>query len=133
VEDVAEGHWLAAERGSVGRRYILGGRNMTLKQLLDAIARATGRAAPRVRLPHQFALLAGYGENFICALLRREPRIPIEGVRMARYKMFVDCSRAIQELGYQPTSVEDALARAARWYIDNKYVPDSRHGIPQIA
>ena len=133
VEDVAEGHLLAASSGRIGRRYILGGRNMTLKELLSAVARATGRSAPRIQIPHQIALVAGYAENLFCAALRREPRIPLEGVRMARYKMFVDCSRAINELGYKPGSVDEALARAARWYLDNKYVRDSRHGIPQIA
>jgi len=133
VEDVAEGHWLAAQHGTVGRRYILGGRNMTLKELLEAVARSTGRSAPHIRLPNQFALIAGYAENLFCSMLRREPRIPLDGVRMARYKMFVDCSRAMQELGYVPSSADDALARAARWYIDNKYVPEPRHGVPQIA
>jgi dihydroflavonol-4-reductase len=133
VEDVAEGHWLAAKQGRIGRRYILGGRNMTLKELLNAVAKATGRTAPAIQLPHQFALLAGYAENLFCTILRREPRIPLEGVRMARYKMFVDCSRAIQELGYNPGSAEEALARAARWYLEHKYVPDSRPGVPQIA
>src|SRR5881409_43729 len=74
VEDVAEGHWLAAQHGLVGRRYILGGRNMTLKELLQALARATGCAAPRVRLPHAFALAAGYAENLFSSVLHREPR-----------------------------------------------------------
>src|SRR5439155_15066075 len=100
VEDIAEGHWLAAEHGRIGRRYILGGRNMTLKELLHALARATGCPAPRIRLPHVLALAAGYADNFLCSIVSREPRIPLEGVRMARYKMFVDCSRAARELGF---------------------------------
>jgi dihydroflavonol-4-reductase len=133
VEDVADGHWLAAQHGRIGRRYILGGRNMTLRELLNSVAQATGRVAPTVKLPHQIALVAGYAENLVCRILRREPRIPLEGVRMARYKMFVDCSRAVQELDYKPGSVEEALARAARWYLDHKYVPEPRHGVPQIA
>jgi len=133
VEDVAEGHWLAAFHGKIGRRYILGGRNMTLKELLDSVALSTGRKAPRVQLPHQLALLAGYAENLFCTVVRREPRIPLEGVRMARYKMFVDCSRAERELAYKPGSVDEALARAAHWYIDHNYVPGPRHGVPQIA
>jgi dihydroflavonol-4-reductase len=106
---------------------------MTLKELLDAVARATGLTSPQLRLPHQFALLAGYAENAVCRLLQREPRIPLEGVRMARYKMFVDCSRAANELGFQTSSVDDALARAAHWYIENKYAPEPRHGVPQLA
>jgi dihydroflavonol-4-reductase len=122
VEDVAEGHWLAAQHGRVGQRYILGGRNMTLKDLLGVVARSTGHAVPRVRLPHAFALVAGYAENLFCSLAGREPRIPLEGVRMARYKMFVDCSKAERELGFHAGSVEEALSRAAQWYIHNNYV-----------
>src|SRR5438132_7362320 len=71
VEDVAEGHWLAAQRGRIGQRYILGGRNLTLKELLDVVARGTGRSAPHIRLPHRFALLAGYAENLFCRTLGR--------------------------------------------------------------
>src|SRR5262245_12248464 len=122
VEDVAEGHWLAALHGRVGRRYILGGRNMTLKELLDALARATGCAAPRIRLPHVVPLVAGYAENLFCSIVGREPRIPLEGVRMSHYKMFVDCSRAAQELGFRAGSVKEALSRAAEWYFRNNYV-----------
>src|SRR5881396_2499337 len=122
VEDVAEGHWLAAERGRIGQRYILGARNMTLKEVLDGVAAATGQAAPRLRLPYAAALAAGYVENFICSIAGREPRIPLEGVRMARHKMFVDASRAVRELGFRPTGVEAAVGRAVDWYIDNGYV-----------
>jgi dihydroflavonol-4-reductase len=133
VEDVAEGHWLAARHGRVGQRYILGSRNMTLKELLDVVARAAGRRAPWLRLPHAFALAAGYAENLICSFSGREPRIPLDGVRMARYKMFVDCSRAAREIGFLTGSVEDALARAARWYLDNGYVLQPRKGVAQVA
>ena len=122
VEDVAEGHWLAAECGRIGQRYILGSRNMTLKELLDVLARATGLAAPRVQVPHVLPLVVGYAENWFCSILGREPHIPIEGVRMSRHKMFVDCSKAARELGFRTSSVEDALARAAEWYIRNNYV-----------
>ena len=121
VEDCAAGHLLAAERGLVGERYILGGRNMTLKEILDVLARITGRAAPRVRLPHAVALAAGYVENAFARALGREPQIPLEGVRMARHKMFVDGSKAVRELGYQPGTVEAALERAVRWYQENGY------------
>ena len=121
VEDVAEGHWLAFQRGRVGQRYLLGGRNMTLKEVLDVLASVAGRAAPRLRLPHCFALAAGYAENLWSSLSGREPRIPLEGVRMARHKMFVDCSKATRELGFQATSVEAALERAVRWYVENGY------------
>jgi dihydroflavonol-4-reductase len=121
VEDVAIGHWIAAEHGRVGERYILGGRNMLLKEILDALARISGRPSPRVRLPHAVAMAAGYADHVFSRMLNRQPRIPLEGVRMARHKMFVDCSKAAQELGFEAGPVEDALARAVRWYEQNGY------------
>lgn len=127
VEDAARGHLLAAERGEVGRRYILGGRNMTMRQILDVLAQATGRSAPRVRLPHAVALAAAYADTAWSRLRGREPRIPIEGVRMSRHRMFVDASRATRELGFTAGPVEAALARAVRWYEENGYVASRGH------
>jgi len=121
VEDVAEGHWIAAERGRAGERYILGGRNMMLKEILDVLARLSGRPSPRVRLPHAVAMAAGYADQFFSHLLGRQPRIPLEGVRMARHKMFVDCSKAARELGFEAGPVEAALERAVAWYGRNHY------------
>ncbi len=121
VEDVAKGHLLAAERGKVGERYILGNRNMTLKEILDVLARITGRPAPRLRLPHAVAYAAGLAEEWRARVTGREPRIPLEGVRMSRHKMFVDCSRAVRELGFAPEPVEAALGRAVAWYRENGY------------
>ncbi|HJY88558.1 MAG TPA: hopanoid-associated sugar epimerase [Candidatus Acidoferrales bacterium] len=126
VEDVAAGHLLAAERGRVGERYILGGPNMTLKEILNVLSSVTGRPAPRLRLPHAVALAAGYADEFVSRALGREPQIPLEGVRMARHKMFVDCSKATRELGFVAGSVEQALARAVRWYEENGYVAAGR-------
>jgi len=122
VDDVAGGHWLAAKHGRIGERYILGERNMTLKDFLVLVARKAGRAAPRMRLPYAVALAAGYTEHFFCSITGREPRIPLEGVRMAKHKMFVDASRAVRELGFRPTGVEAAIERAVHWYISNGYV-----------
>src|SRR5262245_44170362 len=121
VEDVAEGHWLAAKNGRVGDRYILGERNIALKEFLAIVAAATDRAAPRVRLPYVVALAAGHMENLWCSVMGREPRIPLEGVRMAKHKMFVDASRATRELGFRPAGIEAAVGRAVRWYIENGY------------
>ncbi|SRR5213593_761099 len=132
VDDVAEGHWLAAKHGRIGERYILGERNMTLKEFLALVARKAGRAAPRMRLPYAVALAAGYTENFFCSIIGREPRIPLEGVRMAKHKMFVDASRAVRELGFRPSGVEAATERAVRFYVDNGYVmhsPPRRGGV----
>jgi dihydroflavonol-4-reductase len=131
VEDAAAGHLLAAERGRIGQRYILGGRNMTLKEILDALSRIAGRPAPRLRLPHAVALAAGYADSVVSRLLGREPQIPLEGVRMARHKMFMDCSKAERELGFQAGAVEQALERAVRWYEENGYVTARR--APRLA
>lgn len=122
VEDVAAGHLLAAEKGRVGERYILGGRNMTLKQILDALAKIAGRPAPRVKMPHAVALAAGYADEWISRLVGREPQIPVEGVKMSRHRIFVASDKAERELGYVPAPVETALERAVRWYDENGYV-----------
>ena len=119
VEDVAAGHLLAAEKGRVGERYILGARNMTLKQILDALSAITGRPAPRVRLPHAIALAAGYADEWFSRLTGREPKIPVEGVKMSRHRMFVASDKAERELGYIPGPVESALERAVCWYTKN--------------
>ena len=126
VEDCAAGHLLAAERGRPGQRYILGARNLTLKELLDMLSSITGLPAPRLRLPHAVALVAGYVDRSVSRLLGRTPQIPLEGVRMARHKMFVDCSRAGRELRFQPGPIEAALERAVRWYEENGYVRNGR-------
>jgi dihydroflavonol-4-reductase len=122
VEDVAAGHLLAAENGRIGERYILGARNMTLKQILDALATITGRPTPRVRLPHAVALAAGYADEFFSRLTGREPQIPVEGVKMSRHRMFVASDKAEKQLGYKPGSVEAALERAVRWYEQHGYI-----------
>jgi dihydroflavonol-4-reductase len=123
VEDVAAGHLLAAERGRPGERYILGGQNMTLEQILGVLARITRRPAPRFRLPHAVALAAAYVDAAMARVLRREPRIPVEGVRMSRHRMFVDASRAGRELGFHSGPVDAALERAVRWYEEHGYAP----------
>jgi len=132
VEDVAAGHLLAAERGRIGERYILGARNMTLKQILDALSAITGRPAPRVRLPHAAALAAGYADEWFSWLTRREPRIPVEGVKMSRHRMFVESDKAARELGYKPGPVEAALERAVRWYEEHGYVPSGATRKPAV-
>jgi len=122
VDDVAAGHLLAAERGRSGERYILGARNMTLKEILEALAQITGRPAPWVRLPHFVALAAAHVDEWVSRARGRVPQIPVEGVKIARHRMFVDGSKATRELGYQPGPVEAALAQAVEWYGANGYV-----------
>jgi dihydroflavonol-4-reductase len=129
VEDVAAGHLLAADRGRVGERYILGARNMRLKEIFDVLARLSGRPAPTVRIPLALATIAGAVSEAAAWVTRGEPRVPLEGVRMARHPMFVDTSRARRELAFAPGSVDDALERAIRWYLDRGYAPSygSKH------
>jgi dihydroflavonol-4-reductase len=122
VEDVAEGHWLAAQRGRTGERYLLGGENMTLKEIFETLARFSGRQAPGWKIPYAVALAAGHADATVSKITRREPRIPLEGVRMARHKMFVDSSKAIRELGFCPGPAGDALQRAVQWYREHGYV-----------
>ena len=122
VEDVAAGHLLAAEKGRIGERYILGGRNMTLKEILDALSSIAGRPAPRVRLPHVVALIAAYSDQIFSHFVGRDPQIPVEGAKMARHRMFVQSDKAEKELGYKPGPVESALERAVGWYQENGYI-----------
>ena len=122
VEDIAAGHLLAAEKGRVGERYLLGARNMTLKEILETLAAITGRPAPRVRLPHAVAIAAAHASEFYSRITGREPGIPLEGAKMSRYRMFVASDKAARELGYAPGPVEPAFERAVRWYEAHGYV-----------
>jgi dihydroflavonol-4-reductase len=126
VEECAAGHLLVAEKGKVGERYLLGGENLTLKGMLDILAKLTGLPAPKLKIPHGLALGVAYFESGFSRLLGREPQIPVEGVKIARHMMFVDASRAQRELGFQPGPVAAALDRAVRWYEANGYVSKRR-------
>lgn len=124
VEDVVEGHLLAPEKGQPGRLYILGNENLTLEQILQRLAGLTGRSAPKVKLPYAFVYGLAWAENFVTGtLMQREPYIPLEGVKMARKRMWFANQRAVQELGFKPTSVDAALGRAVEWYRTHGYAP----------
>jgi dihydroflavonol-4-reductase len=123
VEDVAAGHLLAARSGRVGQRYILGNKNISLKQFFGLLAAETGRRPPVVRLPYLPVLLAAHADSGISRLIPgREPRIPLTGVQMARHKMYFDCSRAVTELHLPQTPMEEAIKRAINWFANNGYV-----------
>jgi dihydroflavonol-4-reductase len=122
VEDVAAGHWLAAEKGRVGERYILGNRNMTLKDFLEILARVSGLRAPRLKIPYTLAWLAGAISTGLSTLTRREPAIPLDGVRMAHAPMYYDASKAVRELGLPQTPIETAVEKAVRWFREHGYV-----------
>ena len=126
VEECAAGHLLIAEKGKVGERYLLGGENLTLKQMLDTLAKITGLRAPILKIPHGLALGVAYANTALSRLVGREPGIPVEGVKIARHMMFVDCARAKRELGFQAGPVAAALERAVRWYEANDYIAKSR-------
>ena len=126
VEECASGHLLVSERGKIGERYLLGAENLTLKNLLDVLAGITGLRAPGMKIPHGVALGVAYVESAFSRLIGKEPQIPVEGVRIAQHKMFVDSSRAQRELGFHPGPLAAALERAVRWYRANGYVRAGR-------
>jgi dihydroflavonol-4-reductase len=126
VEECAAGHLLVSEKGKIGERYLLGGENLTLKAMLDILARITGLRAPSLKIPHGLALGVAYANTVFSRLLGREPGIPIEGVKIARHMMFVDSTRAQRELGFHPGPVAAALERAVRWYEANGYIAKGR-------
>ncbi len=117
VEDVARGHLLAAERGAIGAKYILGGENLTLAEMLARLARLSGLPAPRVRLPYAVAWGFALGAEAVArTLTRRPPRASLTEVRMARKRMFFDSAKARAAIGYNPGPVDDALARAIAFF-----------------
>jgi dihydroflavonol-4-reductase len=126
VEECAAGHLVVAEKGKVGERYLLGGENLTLKAMLDMLAKITGLHAPSLKIPHGLALGVAYANTVFSRLLGREPGIPIEGAKIARHMMFVDCSRAQRELAFKSGPVAAALERAVRWYEANGYIAKGR-------
>src|SRR5574340_75605 len=116
VRDVAEGHWLACERGRAGERYILGGENLTLRAIVGALAKITGGGPPRVRIPWGVAFTAGLFSTGWARITGRPPRVPIDAVRMARKKMWVSSEKAQRELSYEPGPAGEELRRAVEWF-----------------
>lgn len=116
ARDCAQGHLLACERGRPGERYILGSENLTLAEILGTLARLAGRKAPTVRLPYAVAYAAGVCSTAWATISGRPPRVPLEGVRMARKRMWVTHEKARRELGFNPAPAEAALAHAVEWF-----------------
>jgi dihydroflavonol-4-reductase len=122
VDDVAQGHLLAFERGVVGERYILGGRNMTLQEILTEVARISGHKPPRVKLPHNLVLPIAYlSEAWAWLTNGPEPRATVDGVRLSKKYMFFSIEKARRELGFNPRPVEEALKDAVEWFRANGY------------
>ncbi len=123
VRECARGHVMALEKGRSGERYILGGENLTLKQILDTLAKITGLPSPKVKLPYAFAFAAGvFGEMITGRMLHGEPRATVDTVRMGKKMMFASSYKAERELGWKIVPVEDALRRAVEWFRGNGYV-----------
>jgi dihydroflavonol-4-reductase len=122
VRDVAAGHLLAAEKGRAGERYILGCENLTLQEIFDRLEGISGRTAPKVRIPYAVAFAAGVVTTALANVTGREPRAPIDAVRMAREKKWVNCGKARRELGFEPGPVDRALRNAVEWFSANGYV-----------
>ena len=121
VRDVARGHLAACERGIPGERYILGAENLTLQQILAALAGILKRKPPRIQIPYAVAYAAGVASTAWANLTGKEPRAPLDAVRMSRKKMWVSHDKAARELGYAPGPAADALGRAVAWFRENGY------------
>ena len=122
VTECARGHVAALEKGTSGERYILGGENLTLKQILDKLAIITGLPSPKVRVPYVVALATGVVDQIVTGYIRkREPRATIDAVRMGRKKMFVSSGKAARDLGWKIVPVDGALRRAVDWFQANGY------------
>ncbi len=127
VRDVARGHILAAQKGRVGERYILGHRNLSLLDIFRMLSTLTGVPAPRFRVPYAVAWLAAAGMEGVSKLTRRPPAVPLTAVRMARKRMFFSADKAIRELGLPQTPAETALADAVAWFTDHGYAKAKRN------
>lgn len=122
VRECARGHVAALEKGRTGERYILGGEDLTLKQILDKLGQITGLPSPRIKLPYLFAFAAGVVDEAVTGLLLRgEPRATVDTVRMGKKKMFASSAKAERELGWKTVPVDDALRRAVEWFRANGY------------
>ena len=124
VSEVARMHVVALDRGTPGERYILGGENLTLKQILDRLAAITGLPSPTMKVPHAVAMaFAFFDENFTGKLRGKEPRATVEAVRMGRKMMFATSAKAQRDLGFEVRPVEGALRAAVDWFLAHGYAP----------
>ena len=120
VNDCARGHILAEEKGQPGERYILGNKNMSLKEILLALETITGIKAPRIKMPYWVAYATGLACEWVSdSITHRPPAVPLAGVKMAKHFMYFDSSKAIRELGLPQNPVDNALAKAVSWFREN--------------
>lgn len=124
VDEIARMHLVALERGTPGERYILGGENLTLKQILDKMAAISGLPSPTMRVPHAVAMAFAFFDETITGKLRgKEPRATVEAVRMGRKMMWASSAKAERNLGFQVLPVYKALRAAMEWFVANGYAP----------
>ncbi|MEK7234118.1 MAG: hopanoid-associated sugar epimerase [Elusimicrobiota bacterium] len=121
VEDVAMGHWLAAQRGRIGERYILGGENLTLKEVLDLLAQVSGLPGPKFKTPYAIAYAFGAVDTALAVLRGTVPLAPLDAIKMAKHYMWFSSEKAKKELGFAPRPAKDALKDAVEWYLANGY------------
>jgi dihydroflavonol-4-reductase len=122
VDDVAEGHLLALERGEIGGQYILGAENLSLAQILATVAEIVHRPAPKWKLPHDMVMPIAYLAEFWAWLTGREPFVTRDGVRLARKMMYFSSDHAKQALGYRPRPAKIAIADAVSWFSQHGYL-----------
>ena len=124
VSEVARMHVVALDHGRPGERYILGGENLTLKQILDRMSAITGLPSPKMKVPHAVAMAFAFFDETVTGRLRgKEPRATVEAVRMGRKMMFASSARAERELGFQVLPVYHALREAIAWFVEHGYAP----------
>jgi len=123
VDDVAAGHLLAYDKGRVGERYVLGGENMALGEILALIARLTGRKPPKISIPHDAIVPVAFVAEMWARLVpgAGEPFVTLDGIKMARKKMFFSSARARRELGYAPRPAAEAIKDAVAWFRERSY------------
>lgn len=126
VDDVARGHLAAYARGVSGRRYVLGGTDMTLAEILRLVAEIVDRPPPRVKLPHNMVLPFAHAAEAVARVTGRAPRVTVDGIKLARKRMFFSHARASAELGYRARPARDALADAVAWYYAHRYLPGGK-------
>jgi dihydroflavonol-4-reductase len=130
VIEVARMHTQAVDQGRPGERYILGGENLTLKQILDRLSALTGLPSPSMKVPHAVAMVFAYFDEIFTGKLRgQEPRATVEAVRMGRKMMFARSDKAVRELGFQVLPVDAALHSAVKWFLENGYAPALPKGL----
>ena len=122
VDDVAAGHLLALKSGAPGQRYILGGTDLSLREILSLVAERTGRSSPRVRLPHWFVAPVAYVSEGWARLTGTEPRVSVDAVRMSAKRMYFSSAKAVRELGYRPRPPEEAISAALGWFQEHHYL-----------